>query len=74
MLTQSEVGSSKASALGVIPFQTSEEVLAKFNEFKEGSVNWIDMTVESEVIQLIGAKSIGSNDALSSHVRTDIAR
>lgn len=73
-MTQSESTSSKAAALGVIPFQTSEEVLEKFNEFKEGSTNWIDMTVESEVIQLVGAKSITDDHALAAHVRSDIAR
>lgn len=73
-VSASEVTASKASALGVIPFTLSDEVLHKFDEFKQGSCNWIEMTIEAEVIQLVSAKEVSSEGSLSQYLNRDNAR
>jgi hypothetical protein len=60
--------------MGVLPFSLSPEVMQKFDDFKQGTCNWIDMTIESEVIQLIGSKMVDSTTSLSQYVTGDNAR
>jgi hypothetical protein len=64
----------KATALGVIPFQLSSEVIAKLTEFKNGECNWIEVTIESEVVQLICSKTVDSAEDLRSHIDSESAR
>ncbi len=72
-MTQAEVGASKASALGVIPFAVHEAVHAAWNDFVQGSINWMSMTLEGETVQLDTTKVVTADQDLGSFARRDIA-
>ncbi len=52
----------------------SDEVLEKFDDFKQGTCNWIEMTIESEVIKLVTATQVDLGSSLTELVNRHNAR
>eukprot|EP01039_Chlorochromonas_danica_P004912 gene4912-5388_t len=73
VLTQSESNQVKSTALGVIPFAISDEVAEQFAAFKEGSVNWIEVTINNEVIELLHSRSLPSDGGFNQYVDDETA-
>jgi twinfilin-like protein len=73
-LTQAEIGSSKSSALGVIPFAVHENVHSAWVDYTQGRVNWVSLTLSGETIQLESTNTVSADQDLNSIARSDIAR
>jgi hypothetical protein len=71
-----ESSSSKASALTVLPFELSPEVLEQMQRFKEGSsdCNWVELTITKEVITLVGYRAVSAQEALQQYIDSESAR
>ena len=63
LASQAESNVSKLSAMNVLPFQANPELRAKLAEFKNKVINWVDMTVTSETVNLVSAKIVGDFSA-----------
>jgi twinfilin-like protein len=74
VLTQQESGDVKSSALVAIPFELSPEVSDKLHEFLADQCNWLDVTVNNEIVQLLGSKTLQANEELKPHINPDVAR
>ncbi|RYH02965.1 hypothetical protein EON65_47435 [archaeon] len=68
MLASSESTSTKATALGIIPFALSEEVQSQLAAFKAAKVNWLEMNVTNEVVQLINARTVGEEGGYAQYL------
>jgi twinfilin-like protein len=66
LASRAESNTSKLSAMNVLPFQATPELRAKLAEFKSKAINWVDMTVTSETVNLVSAKHVGELSAGSS--------
>lgn len=80
VLSQVESSTVKSTALGVMPFEMSTEVMEKLDQFKEASgneesdgCNWVEMTVESETVQLKQARFVSVGDSLQDYIPNDSA-
>lgn len=71
---QAENTVSKSSALSVLPFAMTSEVTEQLNAFKEGTCNWVEMTISNEIISLVGFRSVTADDSLQSFIDTENAR
>jgi hypothetical protein len=65
---------TKSTAMGVVPFSLGEGVSAAFKNFIAGKCNWLEMSVQSEVIRLETSKSVNITDNLEALVNADAAR
>jgi twinfilin len=72
-LSQAESNASKSTALGVIPFQLSSGALEALTEFQNGNKNWIEMTIDGEIVALVRAESVTESTNLRSVVSNEIA-
>jgi hypothetical protein len=64
LASQAESNISKLSAMNVLPFQATPELRDKLAEFKnKATINWVDMTVTSETVNLVSAKIVGEFSA-----------
>lgn len=73
-LTVGESNRSKASAMGVINFEMTSEVVEKLNEFKSEKVNWLAMTVTNETVTLLAAKTVSGSEKFQPLVSEEVAR
>ena len=73
-LSKVESSASKGTAMTVLPFALSDEVLEQLEAFKQGSCNWVESTVENEVIKLIGYRTVSAEDSLQPFIDTENAR
>lgn len=71
---QAESTNSKSSALSVLPFELSAEVIQQLELFKQGACNWVEMTITNEVINLVGFRTVSADDSLQSFIDTETAR
>lgn len=71
---QAESATSKSSALSVLPFELTAEVTQQLESFKDGTCNWVEMTITNEVINLVGFRSVTADDSLQSFIDTETAR
>ncbi len=60
--------------MGVLPFQLTAEVSEKLSDFKVGRCNWLELTVESETVQLVSGGTIASEDGLQQLISQEKAR
>lgn len=72
--SRAESSASKSSALGVIPFELSAEVIEQLECFKNGSCSWVEMTVVNEVINLLGFRTVKADDNFQSYIDNETAR
>lgn len=72
-LTVGESNKSKASAMGVINFEMTAEVVEKLAEFKAEKVNWVAMTVTNETVTLLAAKTVSGSDKFQPLVSEEVA-
>eukprot|EP01031_Cornospumella_fuschlensis_P028284 gene28284-34152_t len=68
VLASSESTLTKATALGIIPFALSEDVQQQLAAFKAGDVNWLEMNVANEVVQLINARTVGEEGGYAQYL------
>jgi twinfilin len=73
-MTITESNRTKATALGIIPFALSPEVQEKMLEFKENGVNWLEMNVVSEVVQLLHARNVEASGSYAQYMNDEVAR
>lgn len=73
-LTQKESTRAKSAAMGVLPFTLREGVQEEFQKFKVNSVNWIELSIVDESIQLEASKTVDRHDSLQEHIKNDSAR
>ena len=73
-LVNNEIVSNKSSTMSVIPFKLGGGVAEAFNKIKTGDVNWIEMSVVSEVIQLESTNTVDSKASLQHHINIENAR
>jgi hypothetical protein len=59
--------------LGVIPFAVDTTVHTAWDEFVQGKVNWISLTLSGESVQLESSQQVTVEQNLSSVARADIA-
>lgn len=67
-----ESSSTKATALGVIPFALSPSAEEQLAAFKEGTVNWIEFTIVSEVVEVLRATTV-EQGTYAQHLNDDTA-
>ena len=67
-LSQVESNTTSSNAMGSLPFNLSDSVIAAFAQFKAQEINWIDMYVENEEVQLDCAKRVDTSSPLSDHI------
>lgn len=72
-LNQGESTKSKASAMGVLPFEFTPESHEQIENFKNGKCNWLELTLVTETVKLLSAKMLTDLTELSSHVNPDVA-
>lgn len=65
---------SRSTAMGVMPFAVAPAAIDKFAQYRDGSCNWLEMTVESEMVQLVAAGNIAAGDSLQKLISQDQAR
>jgi twinfilin len=73
-LTHSESHSTKATAMGALPFELSPDVIAALAQLQAGEVNWVEMTLNQETVELAGAKEVDPKEPLQLHVSATDAR
>ena len=73
-LSHEESTKSKSTAMGVLPFTLSAEVKSEFQSFLSCSCNWLELSVVSEVINLVSSKALDKADNLAAHITADSAR
>jgi twinfilin len=73
-LTHSESHSTKATAMGALPFQLSAAVIAALAQLQAGEVNWVEMSLDQETVELAAAKEVDAKEPLQSHVSVTDAR
>ena len=67
-MCQEESNVTSASAMGALPFNMSESVVSALSQFKDKDINWVDMYVENEEVQLSDAKKVDTTMSLTEHV------
>ena len=73
-MTKLESGKTKATALGVIPFQISKEVNEKFEEFEAYQCNWLELTIVAETIELVTSRVVDHKGSFQPYISEEIAR
>jgi len=73
VMTANESVKIKSSAMGVLPFEMTEQVIEKLNEFKTETCNWVEMTLESETVSLLSAKNVSTSSKFQQHVSEEQA-
>jgi twinfilin len=73
-LTHSESHSTKATAMGALPFELSSSVISALGQLQSGAVNWIEMYLNQETVELAEAKEVDPKEPLQSHVCSTDAR
>ncbi|KAJ1396961.1 hypothetical protein B484DRAFT_458792 [Ochromonadaceae sp. CCMP2298] len=69
---QAESANTKSNALGVMPFNLSEEVLGQLEAFVAGDCNWVEMTVVQEVVELVCFRTV-RGELLQPYIDTETA-
>lgn len=67
-LSQVESNVTSSTAMGALPFNMSPAVITALAQFKEQEVNWVDMYVENEEVQLSDAKKVDTSSPLAEFV------
>lgn len=73
-LSQVESNVTSSTAMGALPFNMSDAVIAALAQFKEQQINWVDMYVENEEVQLSDAKKVDTNMPLVEYVSANSGR
>ena len=73
-LTHSESHSTKATAMGALPFELSSSVISALGRLQSGEVNWLEMYLNQETVELAEAKEVDPKEPLQSHVCSTDAR
>lgn len=73
-LVRGESMQAKSTAMGVLPFTLGPSVQDEFQRFVSGDINWIELSLDNEVIHLQAAKVVDISDNLQAHVNADSAR
>lgn len=73
-LSQVESNVTSSTAMGSLPFNMSEAVIAALARFKAQEINWVDMYVENEEVQLEDAKQVDTSAPLAEHVSASSGR
>ena len=73
-LSQVESNTISSNAMGALPFNMSEAVIAALTQFKAQEINWVDMHVENEEVQLSDAKQVDASGPLAEHVSPNSGR
>jgi twinfilin len=74
-MTHVESNTTKASAMGALPFSLSDDVVASLSRLGAGEVNWVEMYLgQGETVQLAGAKGVDTSVPLSRYVSSTDAR
>ena len=72
-LNQGESTKSKASAMGVLPFEFSPESQEQIENFKNGKCNWLELTLVTETVKFLSAEMLTDFTELANHVNPDLA-
>lgn len=73
-LSQVESNVTSSTAMGALPFNLSEAVISALAQFKAQEINWVDMYVENEEVQLSDAKKVDTTMPLVEHVSATSGR
>lgn len=73
-LTHSESHATKATAMGALPFELSSHVISALTQLQQGEVNWVEMYLNGEAVELGVAKTVEVKEPLQSHVNDTDAR
>lgn len=73
-LSQVESNTTSSTAMGALPFNMSEAVISALAQFKAQEINWVDMYVENEEVQLSEAKKVDTSAPLMEHVSATSGR
>lgn len=73
VLSQAESGLTKSTALGVIPFNVDGAVHGAFDELYQGTVNWVELTLSGEEVNVVKSTSVRVEDDLTKVVTPGIA-
>mmetsp|Transcript_34350 Transcript_34350/g.64047 ORF Transcript_34350/g.64047 Transcript_34350/m.64047 type:complete len:182 (+) Transcript_34350:539-1084(+) len=60
--------------MGALPFNMSDAVIAALAQFIDQEINWVDMYVENEEVQLSDAKKVNTNLPLAEFVSATSGR
>jgi hypothetical protein len=74
VLTHSESNTTKATAMGALPFELSSAVISSLGQLQSGEVNWIEMYLNQETVELAEAKEVDTKEPLQTHVCSSDAR
>jgi twinfilin-like protein len=67
-LTHSESHSTKSTAMGALPFSLSAAVTSALSSLQSGEINWVEMYLSGETIELSLAKVVDTKEPLQAHV------
>lgn len=73
-LCQVESNVTSSSAMGALHFKMSDAVLSALAQFKAQDINWVDMYIENEEVQLSVAKKVDTSTSLAEHVSPSSGR
>lgn len=73
-LTHSESHATKATAMGALPFELSSSVITALSQLQNGEVNWVEMYLNQETVELGMAKTVDVKEPLQSHVNESDGR
>ena len=70
--SHAESNATRATAMGVLPFQVAPELRSGIEDFKNSKCTWCAMTIVGETVSLVGTKIVGdlatTGTSLQSHV------
>lgn len=73
-MAHGESNVTKSTAMNVLPFDMTSEARNGLMQFKDNQVNWVELTLESEVIHLVTAVTVEAGKTLQGMVSGDDAR
>lgn len=72
-MTRDESNTSKSSAMNVLPFELAPEVVEQIDEFKNNNCNWVDVTLDGEVVKLVFSRTVKEFDSYKALVSKESA-
>lgn len=74
MLHTAESTAVKSTAMGVLPFDLSPETISALESFKNGSCNWVELSVASERVNVTATRTVTAGDSVQQYVSDTEAR